>query len=73
MNLRFYQVNAWQEKDETVRYGRHLCIGVVAEDAVTALSRAQHLHPKARMDSVNDRGIVHDIVGSVLTQPGEST
>lgn len=61
---RFYQVNAWAPPGTEGsmaggKYGRHLCVGCVADSAVEAIKAVQENHPLVRIDAVNDRGIVH--------------
>lgn len=71
MIVRFYRVNGYEDKSDTHKYGRHLCIGVVAVSAMKAITTAQEMYPRARLDAVNDCGIVNAVVDSpeTVTEP----
>lgn len=60
--VRHYAVKGWEAASEANKYGRHLYIGIVATSADRALRQACEMYPKARMDAVNDCGIIHYVM-----------
>lgn len=60
--LRLYHVKCWEPAVSPAKWGRHNVYGVICHSAVEAVAHVAALHPNARIDAVNDGGIVHYVL-----------
>ena len=63
--VRYFMVNCFEPPPEenSKAWGRHWAIGVVCSSAAEALDTVREKHPTYRIEAVNERGIVHHVLG----------
>lgn len=66
--MRFFVATCFEPppEDKPNVWGKHYSVGIVCRSAVEAMECVRKQHPTYRINSVNEHGIVHHVMESVV-------